>query len=77
MACGHYVGVVKVDGEYVRCQDNSFEDDVRSIQAPGRIMTARETLDANWHDKDAADASGLTVRHAPSLSVFHPCFIRG
>jgi hypothetical protein len=50
LACGHYVGVVKVDGEYVRCQDSSEDDVTRnggSIQAPGRIMTARDTFDAN------------------------------
>ncbi len=52
---GHYLGVVKVDGEYVRCQDSSEDNVTRnsgSIQAPGRIMIARDTFDANWHDKD-------------------------
>ncbi len=58
-AYGHYLGVVKVDGEYVRCQDSSEDNVTRdsgSIQAPGRIMTARDTFDANWHDRDAAGA---------------------
>jgi hypothetical protein len=43
----------------VRCQDSSEDNVTRdsgSIQAPGRIMIARDTFDANWHDKDAAGA---------------------
>ena len=65
---GHYLGVVKVDGEYVRCQDSSEDNVTRdsgSIQAPGRIMTARDTFDANWHDRDIAGTTVCTTTASP------------
>ena len=54
----------------ILCNKYRVTRDSGSIQAPGCIMIARDTFDANWHDKDAAVRSMTTT---VSLSA---CFIQ-
>ena len=52
---GHYLGVTKVDTDFVVCQDSTEDNITRgseSVQAPGRILIRHAEFLKSWHDID-------------------------